>query len=75
MKYPDNLPYVVIEKATHGDVVAMNEVLERYDGYINTLSSRRIIDKHGNSVVAVDDDIKGSLQSKLIAAVLQFDPR
>lgn len=34
------LPYAVIEKASFGDIEAINKVLKHYEAYINSLSTK-----------------------------------
>ena len=66
------LPISVIIAASNGDVNAMKQVLNHYDGYMKTLSKRVISDMHGNSYIYVDEDIHQRLQMKLLEAVLTF---
>ncbi len=41
------LPYKIIKSATEGDVDAVYAVLKHYDGYIETLSKRKMYDEFG----------------------------
>lgn len=66
------LSFPVIMAASNGDTEAMNEVLQYYDGYIITLSTRTLYDEYGNPHICVDEGIRRRLQTKLIAAVLNF---
>ena len=66
------LPYPVIVAASNGEVQAMKQVLNYYDGYIISLSKRTLYDEYGNSYICVDESIRQRLQSKLIVAVLKF---
>ena len=62
----------VIVAASNGDVDAINQVLKHYEGYIITLSTRTLYDEYGNPHICVDETIRRRLQTKLIAAVLNF---
>lgn len=39
------LPFHIIKAASEGDVMAINEVLKHYEGYIITLSTRMMYDE------------------------------
>jgi len=67
------LPYRVIETAASGDVDAINQVLKHYEGYIIALSARRLYDEDGKTYIVVDEDIRRTLETKLITKILQFD--
>ena len=66
------LSFQVIVAASNGDVDAINQVLKHYEGYIITLSTRMLYDEYGNPHICVDETIRRRLQTKLIAAVLNF---
>lgn len=67
------LPICVIAAASKGDINAINLVLDHYEGYITTLSTRTLYDEYGNSHICVDETIRRRLQIKLIAAVLKYE--
>ncbi|MBQ3544641.1 MAG: helix-turn-helix domain-containing protein [Lachnospiraceae bacterium] len=67
------LPFPVILAASQGDAEAIGKVLEHYDGYIITLSTRTLYDEKGAPHICVDEGIRRRLQTKLIAAVLNFN--
>ncbi len=67
------LPYDTIVAATKGDVDAINTVLKHFESYIIVLSTRRLSDEYGNTVLYVDDDLRRRLETKLITKVLAFD--
>lgn len=75
MKRRDNrlLSFDVIQKATSGDEAALRTVLVNYDGYIRTLVTRMSIGADGGKHYAVDEEIRGRLQGKLMKDVMQFD--
>lgn len=66
------LPFPVILAASQGDTEAISQVLKHYEGYIITLSTRTLYDEHGSPHICVDEGIRRRLQTKLIAAVLNF---
>ena len=64
------IPYPVIAAAVRGDPEAVNRVLDHYSGYIAALSMRRGYDQNG---LAVDEEIRRRIETKLIVAILSFD--
>lgn len=66
------LPFPVIEAASNGDADAINQVLQHYEGYITTLSTRTLYDEYGNPHICVDEGIRRRLQTKLITAIISF---
>ena len=66
------LPFQVIEAASNGDADAINQVLQHYESYIITLSTRTLYDEFGNPHVCVDEGIRRRLQTKLITAIVSF---
>lgn len=67
------IPYPVIAAAVWGDPEAVNRVLDHYSGYIAALSMRRRYDQNGNPCLAVDEEIRRRIETKLIVAILSFD--
>ena len=67
------IPYPVIAAAVRGDPEAVNRVLDHYSGYIAALSMRRGYDRNGNPCLAVDEEIRRRIETKLIVAILSFD--
>lgn len=72
MKRKDNrlLPFNLIQKATSGDEEALRTLLANYDGYIKTLATRMSIGVDGCKNYAVDEEIRGRLQGKLMKVVM-----
>lgn len=66
------LPYKIIKSATEGDVEAVYAVLKHYDGYIETLSKRKMYDEFGQEHYCVDETLKRRLQTKLLIKTLNF---
>lgn len=71
-KQRDLLPFHIIATASNGDVDAINAVLKHYEGYIASLSLRRVYDEDGNSYTIVDEEIRRRLETKLITKILEF---
>ena len=67
------LPFHVIEAAAGGDVDAINKVLLHYEGYIIVLSAKRLFDEDGRAYMVADDEIRRTLETKLITKILKFD--
>ncbi len=67
------LPYPVIIAATKGDPEAMRIVVQQYESYIASLSTRKLIDERGNAYFGIDTDIRDRLRTRLIRAVLEFE--
>lgn len=66
------LPFVVIEGAVSGNVDAINRVLKHYEAYIATLAARRFYDENGLSHWFVDEELRKTLEIKLITKILDF---
>lgn len=69
-----DIEYDTIIKATQGDATSINAILNKYEPYINQLSAIEAIDKFGSTYSCVNEETKRLLQTKLIAAILKFDP-
>ena len=67
------IPYPVIAAAVRGDPEAVNRVLDLYSVFIAALSMRRVYDQNGNPCLAVDEEIRRRIETKLIVAILSFD--
>jgi hypothetical protein len=67
------LPFHVIEAAASGDEAAINKVLKHYEGYIIVLSTREFYDEYGNTHFFVDNEVRRTLETRLILKILQFD--
>lgn len=65
--------FSAIVAASQGDVEAVNQVFQHYEGYIISLSTRTLYDEFGNPHICVDENIRRRLQTKLIAAILKFE--
>lgn len=72
-KHKELLPFPVIAAASNGDVDAINAVLKHYEGYIASLSLRRVYDEDGNGYTIVDEELRRRLETKLIVKILSFE--
>jgi len=70
---PRLLPFPIIETAASGDITAINQVLKHYEGYIIALSTRPLFDEYGRPHFYVDEEMRRTLETKLILKILQFD--
>lgn len=71
----NKISYQTILAAKAGDPIAMEQVLRHYDSYITMCAQRTMTDEYGNRRVAVDMELKGRLQSKLMLQIIyKFDP-
>lgn len=68
------LPFHIIKAASEGDVIAINVVLKHYEGYIVSLSTRRLYDIYGTPYFGVDETMIRRLETKLITSILKFKP-
>lgn len=66
------ISFPVIAAAASGDVDAINAVLKYYEGYIASLSTRRLYDDDGNSYMVVDEEMRRRLETKLITKIITF---
>ena len=63
------LPLSVFAEARAGDPLAMERILQYYDGYMNKLCTRTLYELDGTPHVRVDEYMKHRLQNKLIRAL------
>lgn len=66
------MSYEVMACAVSGDPIAMQEVLDYFDGYINRLCTHAYLDEMGHADYGVDTTWKTQLQGKLLVAMLRF---
>lgn len=67
------ITYEMALAATKGDVVALEEVLAHFDGYIDRLCMQSCVDDAGRASCGVDTQRKTYLQGKLLAAILRYE--
>ncbi|WP_195614355.1 helix-turn-helix domain-containing protein [Intestinimonas butyriciproducens] len=70
---PHLLPVSVIEAAAGGNVDAINAALKHYEQYISVLATRRLYDENGVPHLCVDDEMRKTLEIKLITRILNFE--
>lgn len=68
------VPYETICAAASGDVLAIEDVLQYYSGYISALATRTYFDRYGNVRFYVDEVIRQRVKLKLITNILKFNP-
>ena len=66
------IPFSVIVAASKGDIEAINAVLKHYEGYIASLSVRKLYDEYGQVHYCVDETLRRRLETKLITKILDF---
>lgn len=64
------LPMDVIEAARAGDPLAVERILQYYEGYINKLCTRTLYDKDGLPYIGIDEYMKHRLQAKLVEVIV-----
>lgn len=62
----------IIKRASEGDIQAINEILKHYEGYIASLSTRKMYDEYGGTYYCVDETLRRRLETKLIKTILGF---
>ncbi len=67
------LPFSIIEAASNGNIDAINTVLKHYEPYIAALATRRLYDENGVPHLCVDDELRKTLEIKLITKILAFE--
>lgn len=67
------LPFPVVVAATSGDVIAINQVLKHFEGYIIALATKPLYDEYGNVHLFLDEELRRELETKLITKILSFD--
>ena len=60
--------------AASGDTEALMEVVDAYKPYIEKLSMRGVIDSDGNYKEVVDETVKRTIETGLIASIMKFNP-
>lgn len=73
MKTYPKVTFEIIVPATDGDLEALNQVLDHYEGYIAKLSLRPLKDDYGNQQMIVDESLRGRIKTRLITKILSFE--
>lgn len=66
------LTYELICAAVAGDAKAQEEILERYDEYINSLATVEEEKEDGEKVRYIDEDLKAQIQLRLVEATRKW---
>lgn len=67
------LLFSIIQAAVCGNVMTIDIVLKHYEGYILSLSTRRMYDENGQQFFGIDESLKRRLEIKLITKILDFE--
>lgn len=72
----DQLDEKTVLEAISGDTAAIMKILRIYEPYINKLSLRATVTvtEKGECIQLVDETVKKTLETSLIAAIMKFDP-
>lgn len=70
----NKISYYCIVAAQHGNIDAMEQILQHYRPYIATLSKRSFFDEYGNRYEYVDDIICQRIEAHLMYKIIfHFD--
>lgn len=69
----NQVPYLIIKKASEGNIDAIDQILNHYKSYIRRLSTRKVIDEYGHIYYCVDEELQRRLEIRLITLTLKFD--
>lgn len=65
--------YNTIQLAVDGDLIAMHEIVQFYEHYINEICTLQNFDVNDTSLVTFNKDLKNVLVNKLLQAVEKFN--
>ena len=63
-----------IRNAVRGEPNAVKHILTYYSGYMTTLTTRSVCDTDGSRKYTVNEELRDQLETKLILAILAFQP-
>ena len=63
-----------IRNAIQGQPDAVKHILTYYSGYMTTLATRSVCDADGSRKYTVNEELRSQLETKLIRAILAFQP-
>ena len=66
------IPYPVIVLAVSGNIEAIEMVLKHFERYIIKMSVRQFYDIQGNIYYRMDEEIRHSIETRLIMRILKF---
>lgn len=62
----------LIQQAVAGNLIAINQIVQLYEPYINTLSTEKLYDNEGNEYIGVNVTLKNDLRTKLIQMIQAY---
>lgn len=71
-KKREPIAFPIIEAAIAGDTVAINQIVDYFQPYINRRCRRKFIDDEGRSHYGIDEYMKRRMETKLITKILDF---
>lgn len=71
-KKREPIAFPIIESAIAGDAVAINQIVDYFQPYINSRCRRKFIDDEGRSHYGIDEYMKRRMETKLITKILDF---
>lgn len=72
-KKKEPIAFEVIEAATVGDIVAINQIVDYFQPYIISRCRRKFIDESGQVKYGIDEYMKRRMETKLITKILCFE--
>lgn len=71
-KKKEQIAFEVIEDAIGGDAVAINQIIDYFQPYINSRCRRKFIDESERTRYGIDEYMKRRMETKLITKILGF---
>lgn len=68
----NKLSKAVIQAAITGNEIALKTILTSYESYISSCCMRTYYDEFGNPHRYVDEEMKATIESKLLEKILKF---
>lgn len=72
-KKKEPIAFDVIKAAIAGDAVAINQIVDYFQPYINSRCRRKFIDESGQARYGIDEYMKRRMETKLITKILSFE--
>lgn len=66
------IPFLIIKAASESDAMAIEYILNHYQGYIAKLSTKMLTDECGNGYYFVDRYIQEQITTALLKMILNF---
>lgn len=74
-RYREPPEFEIIQAATEGDAVAINQILSYFQPFINSKCKREYKDEFGSIHYVADEYMKRRMETKLITKILDFKIR